>query len=104
MGEQLATFRRKALLLSGWSKINYSEKRCSNLLFKVIVTVCVKCGYVTAEIFSDITTFVFKIYHHQKFGRRFRGECGKKFMFPTNRATGFIVMCPGKLLCDQTLC
>jgi len=56
------------------------------------------------DFFQCYTTFLFKMFHHQKFGRRFHGECGKKFMFPTNRATGYIAMCPGKLLCDQTLC
>jgi len=51
------------------------------------VTVRVKGGYVTAENFSDMTTFVFKMYHHQRFGRRFvanvvRNLCSLQISLP----------------------
>jgi len=83
---------------------DYHEARCSNFLFNVIISRFVSNVVTSGLNFfsSDFTIFLFKMLHHRKFGRRFRGECGKKFMFPTNLAAGYIVMCPGQLLCDKT--
>jgi hypothetical protein len=84
---------------------DYHEERCSNLLFNVFMSRFVPSVVASLlRFFPNVTKFLFKMFHHQKFGRRFRGECGKKFtrMFPTNLATGYVVMCLGKLRCEET--